>query len=162
MLCFVESSNALKDNKSEPVVSGHGNFEDSSPRRFWLPYLENEATALLRNVCNSTSRHGRHPEHFIKTSRRTWRSWIRASWYSYENNQQDAIYRLIYYSMSALHISGDVFAHYQENLTVFTVSGSVHPSCCRHQPAATWVNTTRYCKYNQVLLMMGENIARNM
>ena len=33
---------------------------------------------------------------------------------------------------------------------------STHP---RHQPAATWVNTTRYCKYSQVLLMMGENIA---
>jgi hypothetical protein len=32
----------------------------------------------------------------------------------------------------------------------------------RHQPAATWVNTTRYCKYSQVLLMMCENIARNM
>jgi hypothetical protein len=30
------------------------------------------------------------------------------------------------------------------------------------QPAATWVNTTRSCKYSQVLLMMGENIARNM
>jgi hypothetical protein len=30
------------------------------------------------------------------------------------------------------------------------------------QPAATWVNTTRYCKYCQVLLMMGENIARNI
>jgi hypothetical protein len=30
------------------------------------------------------------------------------------------------------------------------------------QPAATWVNTTRYCKYSQVFLMMGENIARNM
>ena len=36
---------------------------------------------------------------------------------------------------------------------------STHP---RHQPAATRVNTTRYCKYSQVLLMMGENIARNM
>jgi hypothetical protein len=34
-----------------------------------------------------------------------------------------------------------------------------HP---KHQPAATWVNTTRYCKYNQMLLMMGENILRNM
>jgi hypothetical protein len=31
-----------------------------------------------------------------------------------------------------------------------------------HQPAATWVNTTRYCKYSQVLLMMDENIVRNM
>ena len=61
-----------------------------------------------------------------------WRSWIRASWYNYENNQQDALHRLIYYSKSALPVSGDVFAHYQEHLTVFTVSGSVHPSCCRN------------------------------
>jgi len=64
--------------------------------------------------------------------------------------------------MSALHVLGDVFAHHQEHLTVFTVSGIVHPSCCRLQPAATGVNTTTYCKYSQVLLMMGENIARNM
>ena len=61
----------------------------------------------------------------------TWRLWIRASWYNYENNQQDALHRLIYYSKSALHVSGDVFAHHQEHLTVFTVSGSVHPRCCR-------------------------------
>jgi hypothetical protein len=95
-----------------------------------------------------------------------------------------AFYTLIYYSTSALHVSSNVFAHHQEHLNVFTVSGSVHPSCClmmsrmswnwilqivrrvythwRHQPEATWVNTTRYYKYIQVLLMMGENIARNM
>jgi len=30
------------------------------------------------------------------------------------------------------------------------------------EQTATWMNTTRYCKYSQVLLMMGENIARNM
>jgi len=48
-----------------------------------------------------------------------------------KNNHQDALYKLIYYSRSALHVSGDVFAHYQEHLAVFTVSGSVHPSCCR-------------------------------
>ena len=103
-------------------------------------------------------------------------TWVRCCWlqllvnlmshgfkiYNYENNQQDALYRLIYYSRSALHVSGDVFAHHQEHLAVFTVYGSVHPSCCRHQPAATWVNTTIYCKHSQVLLMMGENIARNM
>jgi len=99
--------------------------------------------------------------------------------WNYENNQQDALCRLIYYSKSALHVSDDVFAHRQEHLTVFTVSGSVHPSCCRlvswmssncsfnsfetrRQPAATWVNTTRYCKHSQVLLTMGENIVRNM
>ena len=48
--------------------------------------------------------------------------------YNYENNQQYALYRLVYYSKSALHVSGNVFAHHQEHLTVFTVSGSVHPS----------------------------------
>ena len=64
-------------------------------------------------------------------------------WQNYENNQQDALYRLIYYSKSAVHVSGDVFAHRQEHLTVFTVSGSVHPSCYRDQPAATWVNSIR-------------------
>jgi hypothetical protein len=65
------------------------------------------------------------------TCQKIWHSWIRASWYNYENNQQDALYRLIYYSKSALHVSGDVFAYHQEHLTVFTVSGSIHPSCCR-------------------------------
>jgi hypothetical protein len=87
--------------------------------------------------------------------------------FNYENNEQDVLRRLTYYSKTALHVSDDVFDHRQEHLTVFTLSGSVHPSCCRlvaqmgHQPA-TWVSTTRYCKYSQVLLMMGENIARNM
>jgi hypothetical protein len=41
------------------------------------------------------------------------------------------LYRLIYYSYSALHVSGNVFAHHQEHLTVFTASGSIHPSCCQ-------------------------------
>jgi hypothetical protein len=58
--------------------------------------------------------------------------------YSYENNQQDALYRLIYYSKSALHVLGDVFAHHQEHLSVFTVSGSVHPSCCRQVSWMSW------------------------
>jgi hypothetical protein len=39
--------------------------------------------------------------------------------------------RSVYYSKSALHVSGDIFAHHQEHLTVFTVPGSVQPSCCR-------------------------------
>jgi hypothetical protein len=41
------------------------------------------------------------------------------------------LYRLIYFSLLAVHVSGDVFAHHQEHLAVFTVSGSVHPGCCR-------------------------------
>ena len=32
------------------------------------------------------------------------------------------LYRLIYYSQSALHVSGDVFAYHQEHFTVFTAS----------------------------------------
>ena len=84
------------------------------------------------------------------------------------NIKKDALYGLIYYSKSSLDVLGNVFAHHHEHLTLFTVSGSVHPSCCQlvsrmgQQPAATWMNTTRYCKYSQVLLMIGENIARNM
>ena len=72
------------------------------------------------------------------TELKTWRSWIRASWYNYENNQQDPLYRLIYYSKSALCVSGDVFAHRQAHLTVFTASGSVHPSCCRLVSRMSW------------------------
>jgi hypothetical protein len=78
------------------------------------------------------------------------------------------LYRLIYYSWSGLHVPGDVFAHHHEHLTVFTVSRSIHPSGYRlvswlsWNSVATWVNTTRYCKYSQVLPMIGKNIARNM
>jgi hypothetical protein len=35
----------------------------------------------------------------------------------------------------------------------------IHPW---HQPTATFVNITRSCKYSQVFLLMGENIAQNM
>jgi hypothetical protein len=77
--------------------------------------------------------------------------------YKYENNQQGALYILIYCSKSAVRISGDVFAHHQEHFTVFTISGSVYTPHKLHslvsthsgqQPAATWMNTTRYCKYS--------------
>jgi hypothetical protein len=37
------------------------------------------------------------------------------------------LYRLIYFSLSALHVSGNVFTHHQEHFTVFTVSGNIHP-----------------------------------
>jgi hypothetical protein len=48
------------------------------------------------------------------------------------------LYRLTYYSQSALHVSGDVFAHHQEHLTVFTVSGSIHPSSCWLVSCVSW------------------------
>jgi len=36
----------------------------------------------------------------------------------------------IHHSKSALYVSGEVFAHHQEHLTVFTVYGSIHLSSC--------------------------------
>jgi len=38
---------------------------------------------------------------------------------------------LFLYSQSALHVSGDVFAHHQEHVPVFTASDNVHQYCCR-------------------------------
>jgi hypothetical protein len=56
---------------------------------------------------------------------------------------------------------------YLQHLVIFTNAADgwchgwveTHP---RHQPAATLVNITRCCKYSQMLLMMGKNIARNI
>ena len=99
------------------------------------------------------------------------RCWLmsRMSWNSISNSSMTPAgsdYRLIYYSLSALHVSADVFSHHQEHLTVFTASGNIHhgwvPAHPWHQPAATCVNITRCCKYSQVLLMMGEKFARSM
>jgi len=42
--------------------------------------------------------------------------------------------RLIYYSVPALHVSGDVFSHHQELLTVFTACGSIYQCRCRLVP----------------------------
>jgi uncharacterized protein involved in tolerance to divalent cations len=47
------------------------------------------------------------------------------------------LYRLIYFSLPALHVSGDVLAHHQEHLTVFTLSGIIDPGCCR---LVSWMN----------------------
>jgi hypothetical protein len=40
------------------------------------------------------------------------------------------LYRLIYFSLSAVSVSGDGFAHQQEHLTVFIASSSIHPGWC--------------------------------
>jgi hypothetical protein len=39
--------------------------------------------------------------------------------------------RLIYYFLSALRVSTDVFVYRQGDLTVFTVSGNIHKYRCR-------------------------------
>ena len=38
----------------------------------------------------------------------------------------------------ALRVSGDVFAHYQEHLTVFKASDIVHLCCCRPALWTRW------------------------
>jgi hypothetical protein len=65
---------------------------------------------------------------------------------NYEINQRDALYRLIYYSKSAVHVSGDVFTHHQEHLTVLAVSGSVYPSSCWQQLGWTLPDTVNTVK----------------
>jgi hypothetical protein len=121
-------------------------FEVFSYYRMFLTYRPCRASGRLfttETQIQKQAKYGIYGVHYVigQVSVRVmlcpWRSWIRTSWYNYENTQQDALYRLIYYSKSALHVSGDVFAHQQEHLTVFTVSGSVHPSCCRFG----WVGT---------------------
>ena len=68
--------------------------------------------------------------------------------------------RIIYYSLVALHVLCDIFAHHQEHLNCITSSGITH--VCRCQLAATYVCNTRSCNTVQLLLMMSENIAQNM
>jgi hypothetical protein len=68
----------------------------------------------------------------------------------------------MYYSKSALHVSGDVFAHPQKTCPHLQYLVVLTQVAAGWQPAATWVNTIKYCEYIQVLLMMGENVARKM
>ena len=83
---------------------------------------------------------------------------------NYENNQQDALYRLIIIP-SRIYMFRVMFSPIIRNLRLYlqylVVFTQVAAGWC-HQPAAALVCTTRYRKYSQVLRMMGENLARNM
>jgi len=62
----------------------------------------------------------------------TWRKWWAPNNASkWQMGFNSAFKELIYYSLSAVHVSGDVFAHHQEHLTVFTASGNIHQCRCR-------------------------------
>jgi len=39
--------------------------------------------------------------------------------------------RIIYYSLAALHVSSDIFAHHQEHLNCITASGITHVCHCQ-------------------------------
>jgi hypothetical protein len=68
--------------------------------------------------------------------------------------------RIIYYSLAALHVSSDIFAHHQEHLNCISAYGITH--VCRCQLAATYMCNNISCNTVQMLLMMSEIIARNM
>jgi len=49
------------------------------------------------------------------------------------------LFRLLIFFNSALHVSGDKFAHPQEHfLTVYTAFGTTHRHCCRSLPRLRW------------------------
>jgi hypothetical protein len=45
---------------------------------------------------------------------------------NYEYNQLDATLQVNLLFLVALHVSGDVFAHHQKHMTVFSAFGNVH------------------------------------
>jgi len=53
--------------------------------------------------------------------------------------------RIIYYSLAALHVSSDIFAHHQEHLNCITASDITHVRRC--QLAATYVCNTTISKF---------------
>jgi hypothetical protein len=65
------------------------------------------------------------------------------------------LYMLIYYSQSALHVSGDVFAHRQEHLTVFTASGNIHQCRCW---LVSWMSWNCSCSSNSSMTPAGSDI----
>ena len=64
------------------------------------------------------------------------------------------LYTIIYYSLAALHVSSDIFAHHQEHLNCITASGITRVCHCRLE---SWE-----CSNTPMPLMMSENIAGNM
>jgi hypothetical protein len=63
------------------------------------------------------------------------------------------LYRFLCYFCSAKHVSGDVFAHHQEPLTVFTASGNIHQCRCR---LVLWMSWN--CTSNSFMTPAGSDI----
>jgi hypothetical protein len=110
----------------------------------WYLCVKNQATSCKK----CTSIVGQSQGEIINLKLTFMNSYIVKKLWKQATRMQLTVYRLIYW------IVRRVYTPHNPHSSV-----STHP---RHQPAATWVNTTRYCKYSHVLLMMGENIARNM
>jgi hypothetical protein len=70
----------------------------------------------------------------------TWFSCFRASWYTKTTNKMQ-MYRIIYYSLAALHVSSDIFAYHQEHLKCITASAISHVCRCRLVSWECWNST---------------------
>ena len=73
--------------------------------------------------------------------------------------QQDSTLHSLFYLGTVLHVSGGTITHHQERKQLYLqqlvfVTPLLLPAAIANQPAATWVNTTRYRKYSQVFLIM--------
>jgi hypothetical protein len=96
--------------------------------------------------------------------------------------QQDATLHALFHLETALHISGGISAQHQERIQLYLLhlvfvtplllSAAIVEELellCKagvmdelELEATTLVNSSRCCKYSHVLLIMGENVARNM
>jgi len=47
------------------------------------------------------------------------------------------LYGIIYYSLAAVHVSSDIFAHHQEHLDCIAASGITYVYRCRLVPASS-------------------------
>ena len=64
--------------------------------------------------------------------------------------------RIIYYSLAALHVSSDIFAHYQEHLNCITASGIKH--VCRCRLVSWWQQLCRIIYYYLAVVHVSSDI----
>jgi len=62
-------------------------------------------------------------------------------WYTKMTNKMQ-LCKIIYYSLAALHVSSDIFAHHQEHLNCTTASGITNVCLCRLVPWECWNNSS--------------------
>ena len=68
------------------------------------------------------------------------------------------LFGLFICTQSSLHVSGNVFAHHQEHLTVFSSSGIVHLRCCRPVSWTRWKSLSSISWPISFMTRAGRNI----
>jgi len=117
-----------------------------------------------------------HVEFVFVPKKKTAFCWMLRVSSNYENYQQDATV-LVYCSLIALQVASDIFAHHQEHLNCIYNFWYYSLSGCRllswmswnwvlahpwQQPSATWWIIPKVVNAVKMLLMMSEDIARNV